>query len=76
MQYKPCRVPQKALDYSVMIIKQNIKNEGEAMKNYNVYQNNNGTWTVVLPYKTTCWATKEAAVKNAKAMELKLEGGK
>ena len=50
--------------------------EEQEMKNYTVYKYGNGTWAVKLPYKTTCWVTKEAAEKNAKAMEKKLGGAK
>ena len=44
------------------------------MKNFTVCKNDNGTWAVKLPYKTTCWATKAAADNNAKAMANKLGG--
>ena len=47
--------------------------EEQKMKNYTVYKYGNGAWAVKLPYKTTCWATKEAAEKNAKLMKKKLE---
>ena len=42
------------------------------MSVFSVYENESGSWVVVLPYKTTWWATKTAAEENAKAMAAKL----